>query len=427
MAAHPKRRALLVVVFVLIVLTGAWFYRQSATQKPGPAGPRRAGGPRGGPGARQVTVSLTKAEIGEVRERLLLTGALKPKEQVDVIPKLQGRVQRILVHVGDQVRVGQLIAELERDELEQQVRRAEAAIQVARAALTQREAELANAEAKLRRAEALRADGLIASQDFEAQKTSTEVVRAQVRLTRAQLEQAEAELRELKIRLAQTYIHAPINGQVAARYVDVGSLAGPSTPLVRIVNLSTMVTAANVPERELGKLRVGNVARVQVDAFGDQVFLGRIVRIGPVLDAATRSATVEIEIPNPANLLKAEMFARVELDLGTTRRAVLIPRDALVYRGQQPGVYLVEGERPVFRPIETGLTQGDKVEVLANLLPGTEIIGAGASMIAEGDRIVIVGRGGRGPRGPASGSSTAGQGQAAAMGGRPTPRTPATN
>lgn len=358
---------------------------------------------------RQITVSLARSELGLVRERLLLTGSLKPKEQVDVVPKVTGRAQNIRVHVGDRVRAGDLIAELERDELEQQVRRAEAAIQVARASLAQREAELANAEAQLKRAEVLRAGGLISPQDYDAQKTAAEVVRAQLELTRAQLRQAEAELRELRIRLEQTYIYAPISGQVATRYVDVGALVGPSTPIVRIVNLSTLVTAANVPEREVGKLRVGNVARVQVDAFGDRVFTGRIVRISPVLDEATRSARIEIEIPNPENLLKAEMFARVELDLGTTRQAVLIPRDSLVYRGQQPGVYLVEGDRPVFRPIETGLTQGDKVEVLANLQPGVEIVGTGATMIAEGDRIVVAARERRGAPAPrTSADGTAG-------------------
>jgi len=180
--------------------------------------------------------------------------------------------------------------------------------------------------------------------------------------------------------------------RLTTRYADVGALLGPNTPIVRVVNLATMVAAANVPEREVGKLRVGNKAVVYVDAFGDRAFTGQVVRIGPVLDAATRSATIEIEIHNPGGLLKAEMFARVELDLATTREAVLIPREGLVYRGQQPGVYLVEEDKPRFRPIETGLTQGDKVEVLASLEPGTVIVGRGSTMIAEGDSIVVAGQ-----------------------------------
>jgi RND family efflux transporter MFP subunit len=372
---------------------GAYFYKQSAeTEVTGPGGGRPGGGgPGGGPRVRTVTVDAVTAERGSINERLLLTGALKPKELVNVTPKSTGRVQVIHQHIGDPVKVGDLIAELELDEIEQQVNRAEAAIQVSKASVAQRKAELANVEAQLGRADKLSDDGLISPQDFETLKTQSEVVRAQVTLAEAQMEQASAELRELTIRLEQTRIYAPIDGIVALRYVDVGALLGPSTPIVQIVNLQTMVTAANVPEREVGKLRVGNRAVVHVDSFGDRGFNGRVARISPVLDAATRSASIEIEIANPGNLLKAEMFARVELDLASTREAVLLPREALVYRGSQPGVYLIKNDRPEFRPIETGLTEQGKIEVLANLAPGTEVVGRGSTMIAEGDRIRVSG------------------------------------
>jgi Cu(I)/Ag(I) efflux system membrane fusion protein len=104
---------------------------------------------------------------------------------------------------------------------------------------------------------------------------------------------------------------------------------------------------------------------------------------------------IEIDILNPGNRLKAEMFARIELDLGTMRNATLIPREGLVYRGQQPGVYVVDGDRPVFRAIETGLTRDENVEVLANLDAGTTIVGRGATMLREGDRSATGGPGGK--------------------------------
>jgi RND family efflux transporter MFP subunit len=239
----------------------------------------------------------------------------------------------------------------------------------------------------LARADSLLKEQLIAPQDYEARRTGSAVVNAQVALARAQMEQAEAELRELKIRVAQAKIYAPMTGIAATRYVDVGALVSPSTPILRMVNLATLVTQANVPERSLGRMRVGNQAQVFVDAIPDREFHGRIARIAPVLDAATRTAFVEIDIPNPEGFLKAEMFVRVQLDLGTTRQATLIPREGLVYRGQQPGVYIIEGNTPTFRAIETGLTREDQVEVLANLMAGTKIAGRGASMIQEGDRV----------------------------------------
>jgi HlyD family secretion protein len=128
---------------------------------------------------------------------------------------------------------------------------------------------------------------------------------------------------------------------------------------------------------------------VEVDAYAGRAFSGRVARISPVLDPATRSATVEVEIPNADFGLRAEMFARVTVDLQSSREAVLIAREALVYRGQQPGVYVHENNRPVFRMVETGLTQGDAVEVLSNLTAGTPIITRGATMIREGDQITV--------------------------------------
>jgi RND family efflux transporter MFP subunit len=148
-----------------------------------------------------------------------------------------------------------------------------------------------------------------------------------------------------------------------------------------------MVTRGNVPERNVGRLRIGNEATVRVDAIPDRAFTGRVARIAPVLDAATRSALIEIDILNSGGGLKAEMFARIELDLGMSRDAILIPRASLVYRGEQSGVYTVEGDRPTFVAIETGLTRDDQVEVLGNLDAGVKIVGRGATMLREGDRI----------------------------------------
>jgi RND family efflux transporter MFP subunit len=354
-------------------------------------------------GARVVSVGLGKAEIGQVREELLLTGALKPKEQVAITPKATGRVEKIHFQVGDLVQAGAMIAELEDDELQQQVSRANASLAVARASVAQRKAERENTKADVNRADMLLKDGLISPQDFAAIKTRLDVLDAQVQLAEAQMQQAEAELRELKIRLEQTKIYSPMNGAIAARRVDEGALVSPNTPILDIVNLSTMKTQANVPERNIGKLRVGNQAIVRVDAIPDETFTGRVARIAPVLDAATRTALIEIDILNPGNRLKAEMFARIELDLGTMRNATLIPREGLVYRGQQPGVYVVDGDRPVFRAIETGLTRDENVEVLANLDAGTTIVGRGATMLREGDRIAT----GGGPGGKKGGDKSA--------------------
>jgi hypothetical protein len=128
------------------------------------------------------------------------------------------------------------------------------------------------------------------------------------------------------------------------------------------------------------------------------------MRISPLLDAQTRNGLVEIEIPNRDGTLKGEMFARVELDLGGARETTLLPRDALVYRGDQPGVYVIESEKAKFIALETGLTQEDKVEVISGLKAGDTVITRGSNLLKDGDRVRSVGKGQEGrPGGPQQG------------------------
>ena len=379
------KRFLLFLILVAVAAAAGyrvWSLNKAKEQADSAPGARTVAG-------RTVSVSLAEARKGKVRDEVEITGALKPKEQVDVSSKVTGRVTQIAGEVGSFVKRGEVIASLEDAELVQQVRRAEAASAVVRATLQQRRAELGSAKADVDRAKQLLDAGLIARQDYDAKVTSYRVFQAQVALTEAQGDQAAAELRELKIQQEQTNIKAPISGFVAQRFVDVGAIVSPTTPVVRLVNLSTLVTVANVPERQVGKLRQGMRALVHVDAFGETAFDGKVARIAPVLDPATRTAFVEVEIPNRNNLLRAEMFARVTLELPTMRDAVLIPRESVVYRGNQAGVFVVEQKRPTFRPVETGTAQGQQVEV-TSIDAGTRIVGRGASMVNDGDQLKIM-------------------------------------
>ena len=394
-----KRIIAVLIGIILVYLVGSRVY--DATQQAAAPAKKQAG--------RIINVELTEAKTGQIREELLLTGSLKPKEVVDVNPKNTGRIERIHFLVGDRVAAGALVAEMEDDELQQQVRRSEAALAVSQANISSREAELANSKASLERAKLLFDEELLSPQEYQQEQTSLEVMQAQLQLAEAQAQQSMAELTELRIRLDQSKIYAPMSGVVSQRYIDPGALVNPNQPILQIVNLATMVTQGNVPERNIAKLTIGNPANVMVDAVPGRGFEGVVARIAPVLDAATRSALIEIDIPNREMVLKAEMFARISLDLGSLRDATLIPRDGLVYRGQDPGVYIVEGDgnRPIFRVIETGMTREGQIEVLGNLDAGTRIVGRGATMLRDGDRISTgppPGRGGAGGQGQGGGA-----------------------
>jgi HlyD family secretion protein len=219
---------------------------------------------------------------------------------------------------------------------------------------------------------------------------------AQLDLARAQNTQSRARLDELRINLANTVILSPVNGFVARRAVDPGAFVSTNTPVVDVVDISNVRLEANIVERDLRQIVAGNTTTVEVDAFPGEIFEGRIARVSPVLDPATRTAPIEIEIPNPDFRLKPGMYARVGITTATKKDALVIPASALADLGGRRGVFVPLNDSAVFRGIQIGTEQRDLVEVLGGLTEGDTVITTGAGALRDGDRVLFAGRGGRG-------------------------------
>jgi membrane fusion protein (multidrug efflux system) len=237
---------------------------------------------------------------------------------------------------------------------------------------------------------------VLSRMELDALEMRQRVAMSQVELARAQKRQSEAERRELDIRQSQTRIYSPVTGLVAKRHAHPGAMTNPGTSIVTVVSVSPMVIEAKASERDIARIKRGLPVTVTVDSLPGQRFTGRVMRISPLLDAQTRNGLVEIEIPNRDGTLKGEMFARVELDLGGARETTLLPRDALVYRGDQPGVYVIESEKAKFIALETGQTQEDKVEVISGLKAGDAVVTRGSNLLKDGDRVRVMGKGQQG-------------------------------
>jgi RND family efflux transporter MFP subunit len=389
----------LLIIFPIFALLGFTGYRvfkavraksemqRSSPDQAGRGGGGGVGGGGGGGGSRAQIVQTGVVSNGKISERVSLTGSLKAKEQVDVNPRIQGRIVKINVDTGQSVARGALIAIIEDDEIAQQVERSKAAIAVVEATIAQREAELNNARVELDRRRELVEAGLLSRTELDTLDTRFRVTQSQLEFSRAQRRQTEAEQRELAIRQGQTRVASPINGIIAKRHVDIGAMVSSTTPIVTVVSINPMVIDAKASERDIARIQRGAPVIVTIDSLPGQKFAGRVMRIAPLLDPQTRNGLVEIEIPNRDGLLNGEMFARIDLDLGSERETTLLPRDALVYRGEQPGVYTIDSDLAKFRPVETGLTQEDKVEVTNGLKAGDVVITRGSNLIKDGDRI----------------------------------------
>ena len=403
------KRFVIIAGIVIAALAGVAVYSGFFSRPPAEAaGQRPAGGPGGGQFARPpVTVELASPGRADVSQQLTVVGNLIGEQTVAVVPKTAGRLEAVYVKLGDRVALGQRIAKIEDREIREQVKQAEAAFEVARATIRQREADLKFAQTNLDRSRELYQRQLLPRQTLDDADARHQAAAAQLELARAQLTQSEARLQELRFTLNNTVIASPVNGFVARRAADPGAYVSQNAPVADVVDISTVRLVANVVEKDMRRVGAGDPAKVEVDAFPGEVFNGRIARVAPVLDPATRTAQMEVEIPNQANRLKPGMYARVNLTIEERANALVVPANAVVDRDGQRGVFLADNDTVAFRPVEIGIEEGGRVEILGGITEGDRVVTAGAGALQNGDRIVLAGRPGGGAR-PGQG---AGEGQ----------------
>jgi RND family efflux transporter MFP subunit len=319
-----------------------------------------------------------------------IVGNLIGAATVEVVPKVSGRLQSISVRLGDPVRRGQTLARVEDEEALEQVKQAEASFAVSNATIREREADLKFAEINLERSRSLYNRQLLPRQSMDDAEARYQASSAQVDLARAQFAQARSRLEELRIGLTNTTITSPVDGFIGRRMVDPGAFVGPNSPVVSVVDIHLVRLVANVVERDLRRITPGLAADVDVDAFPDEVFKGRVARIAPVLDPATRTAEMEVEVPNGDFRLKPGMYARVRFVVDHRKDALTVPRNAIVDVEGERGVYVAQPDNTVkFQRVTTGLEEEELVEVATGLAEGTKVVTTGAGALRDGDRVLL--------------------------------------
>ena len=394
---------------------------------PGSGGP--AGSAAGGRGGRPpMPVEFAVVKRAAVSEQIMVVGNLIGAATVQVVPRLNGRLSDVTVKLGDSVRRGQTVAKVEDSEIQEQVRQAQAAYRVAEATIRQREADLKLATTNKDRSKSLFDRQLLPQQTYDDTVARYEAATAQNDLARAQFEQAKARLEELKITLSNTLITSPVDGFVSKRFSDPGAFVGPNSPVVAVVDIRTVRMVANLVEKDTKRVPAGTSAAVEVDAFPGEKFAGRVSRVAPVFDPATRTAEMEIEIANGNYRLKPGMYSRVLLTVDSKADALTVPRNAVVELDGKPGVFTTtsgdggraQGQRAggaepggntgaaaappaqaaaltvKFLPVETGIRDGEHIEIKSGVQDGTRVITTGAGALKDGDRVVAAGDGARG-------------------------------
>ena len=356
---------------------------------------------------------LAKVEKGDLAKSVVATGKVEPITKVEIKSKASGIVKKLMVDAGDRVKRGQLLAQLDKVEIEAQVEQSKAALEAAQASLTSSEADYERAKVDAQgpdvpllkraydRATGMAKDGVVsesalddAQKNYELALNKQNVAKAQVTVlkskmaqARAQVSQDQANLKQLEEQLSYTDILAPIDGVILSRNVEMGDavssilvLGSSATLIMTLGDTSEVYVKGKVDESDIGKVYLSQPARIKVESFKDKTFNGKVTKISPMGVEKDNVTTFEVRVSinNPGGELKAEMTANAEILLEEHKNVLQIPEGSIIYDNQKKASVEVpdpkgkEGKRKV--AVTVGISNGAKTELLTGLKEGDQVV-----------------------------------------------------
>ncbi len=345
-----------------------------------------------------VAVEVALVKKASIRQVGSFTGSLYPISKFILAPKIAGRLEKILVNIGDKVEGGQLVAVLDDDEYRQQVSLVKAELDVSRANLQEQKSTIENAKREYERSVALRKKKILSESKFDAAESEFKTQQSRLKVAIAQVSQKEAALKIANVQLSYTQIQVPENNTtghmvIGERFVDEGAMLAPNTPIASVLDIEKLIAAIHVIERDYPKIQLGLEAIISTDAFPGRTFTGKVIRIAPFLKEKSREARVEIEIPNAQKLLKPGMFVRVQIQFDEHENATVVPLTALVKRNGIQGVFLVDfkEQKARFVPVTVGIVNSVQAEGLNPPITGS-VVTLGHHLLEDGSLIILPGK-----------------------------------
>ena len=356
---------------------------------------------------------LAKVERGDLAKSVVATGKVTPITKVEVKSKASGIVKKLMVDYGDRVKQGQLLAQLDKVEIEAQVAQSQAALEAAEASLTSARADFERAKVDaegpdvplLKRAydrnASMAKDGVVSTSALEdsqrayelalnkqnVSKAQVTVLKAKIAQSAAQVAQDQANLKQLDEQLSYTDIISPIDGIVLSRDVEMGDavssilvLGSSATLVMTLGDTSEVYVKGKVDESDIGKVYLGQPARIKVESFKDKTFNGKVTKISPMGVEKDNVTTFEVRvsIQNPGGELKAEMTANAEIILDEHKNVLQIPEGAILYDKDKKASVEVpdpqgkDGKKKL--AVNIGISNGAKTEVLSGLKEGDQVV-----------------------------------------------------
>jgi HlyD family secretion protein len=356
---------------------------------------------------------LAKVDKGDLAKSVVATGKVEPIIKVEVKSKASGIVKKLLIDASDRVKKGQLLAQLDKDEIQAQVEQSRAALEAAEASLKGAEADYERAKVDAEgpdvpllkrayeRAVGMEKAGVVstsaledAQKNYEMALNKQNVSKAQLLVLKAKVAQAQGQLGQDKANLAQleeqlsyTDIESPLDGVVLSRDVEMGDavssilvLGSSATLVMTLGDTSEVYVKGKVDESDIGKVYLGQPARIKVESFKDKTFNGKVTKISPMGVEKDNVTTFEVRVSinNPGGELKAEMTANAEIILEEHKNVLQIPEGALIYDKDKkasvevPDPSAKDGKKKL--AVNIGISNGAKTELLGGLKEGDQVV-----------------------------------------------------
>lgn len=401
--------------------------------------------------AKPIPVTTEKAFRKTITQLVTASGKIQPEIEVKISPEVSGEIIELPVKEGEIVRKGQLLLRIKPDAYRAQVEEQEAALSSARASSVQHKSQLAKAQADYQRAQQLFASKLIPETDRKAAQTSYEIAQSSLNASLFDIQRAEGALRMIRESLSKTTIYAPTDGSISSltsrlgeRVVGTSQFAG--TEVMRIADLSNMEARVNVNENDIVNVKVGDVARVSVDAYPDRKIAGVVREIASTAttnNAGTQEQVtnfeVKIRISDKSVRLRPGMSATADIETETVQNAVAVPIQSVTVRSTEGGnlspeerekqgapsgddktevtnetlekqkareqrdklqrvVFVKNGDHVSMRKVETGIADTTYIEIRSGIQPGDEVVSGSYTVISrklkDGAKVVIEKAGG---------------------------------
>ena len=346
---------------------------------------------------RVLTVGTMTPVKQDLDVRLTYTADLIPNQLVNIFSRVDGYIAKIYVDKGDLVKANQLLVEIDHTDYIHALNQAKANLLSARAKVVQQDAAVRNAALTLDRMRALIKDQFVSQQDLDTAEVNRDAAIALQDSLRAQVQQMAVALAQAETNLAYSYIRAPFAGYIAERNLDPGAYVSGTTAststmsrgILSVHDVETVRTLIEVVEKDVPLIKIGQRADVRAEAYPSEVFEGTVTRIVQALNRATRTMTVEVDLPNKDHRLKGGMFARVEVLVGKHAQAVQIPLDAVSRLEESQYVYVVKDGKAHQVPVELGTRVDNRVEVLKGLTGEELLIVSGKDLVSEGTAVQV--------------------------------------